>query len=734
MTKDSIQLLTNPKLVSPYIDQITGLADANRKSLGFLQKAVFREQGYRGRLWAAISTQSDKCKGFLLFGGRYPRLRVFQLCVRKSCRNMGIGSSLITALVTWAEAANYSIISALVGADLAANSFWEQLGFELVRQKPGGRSSNRLINIRVRELDTPSLFSGLVHTKGMKNIQFAHRPLIGMQTYVVDLNIFFDITKKRVQRAEAARLIGTGLSQEARVFVTPEFTNELKRNSPQGKNDPILEFARALPALPKIPQDQIDAILADIESLVFPNGIPSGRKSVQSLSDLTHLAYCIHHRVTGFITREKAILAANEQLQEIYLLEILSPSDLLDSITINHRQETRVSAHLGEETVSIGPATESQRSEIDNFLIAHGVTQENLSSVWHPGSSLSPRKRMTARIGQDLIAVASWNSTYNLSRPDVLNIYLDERATRAETVIDHFLEAALRDTKKQQMRVLILVVGVDQTKTRATAAKRGFLKSFPDMSSLGVGQLCKLTFSGIISSDNWTNFRNDFATATGLSLCKRLPTYKEFQNTGILIKNQSDASMYKLSLFEFETLISPGVVMCPGRSGLIVPVQSRFAKGLFSYVHPQLDLFPGPEALLHVEKAYFRNSRRSSQFLPGTLVFFYLSGSGGGTKEIIGCARITYSEIIGIENVELSLQRQGVLSRSELAQIADSNAKVHAFTFDNFNAFTARVPFKFLRGRGMISGANLVTAEKISSKHCTQICEYGFVTGNKLNE
>lgn len=730
MRRPTSEILMTPSQVAPYVDRVIDLADANKKALGFLQKAIFREQANQGRLWIAVSRDTDECVGYLLFGRRYPTLRVFQLYVQKSHRKLGAGKQLLTSLVTWGEKYNYLNVFARVAADLPSNRFWERVGFSLVRQELGGKSAGRMINIRVRELDTPSLLD-MMSCKapgpkiGIQHIRLDHRPIVGVQTYVLDLNIFFDIIKKRVHRAEAVRLINAGLDQQARLIVTPEFARELERNSPQDKQDPVLEFARTLPVLPEIPTAEIDSLLCELEPLIFPAGT-HGRHQVQSVSDLIHLAYCIHHRITGFITREKAMLAASEQLLETYLLEVLSPADLIQPSMPDSRARGPLHAHLGRESVSVAPATEAERGEVERFLVTRGVPQRDLATIWHPGAISSPRRRVTARVGADLIAVASWDGPSSFSRPTMLHLYVDETSYGEETVIDHVLEVVLRDTQALAMRIVILDAPIDQTKTRTTAAKRGFLRSFPGGLHSTAGHLSKLTFNGLISSNNWGVFRNEVEKATRLRLPMRIPTFEEFKHTGIIIRNHSDTFICNLSLFDFETLVSPGIVLCPGRAALIVPIKLQFAKGLFSYVQAQGELFPAPEALLHVEKAYFKSTRGASQFSLGTLVLFYLSGSGGGTKEVIGCARVTYSDVLSLDEIELTLERQGVLSRSELEEIANSNGKVHAFTFDNFNAFLTRIPFTFLKNRAMISGANLITAEQLSAKNCAQVCEYGY--------
>ena len=439
MPRPTFKILLTPSQVASYVDRVIDLADANKRALGFLQKSVFREQANRGRLWIAVSSNTDKCVGYLLFGGRYPTLRVFQLYVQKPYRKLGVGKKLLTSLVTWGEKYNYLTVLARVAADLPSNRFWERVAFSLVRQEPGGKSAGRMINIRFRELDTPSLLN-MMSCKapgpkvGIQHIRLHQRPIVGVQTYVLDLNIFFDIIKKRVHRAEAARLINAGLNQQARLIVTPEFARELERNSPQDKQDPVLEFARTLPVLPEIPTAEINSLLCELEPLVFSAGTPSGRHQVQSFSDLIHLAYCIHHRITGFITREKAILAASEQLLETYLLEVLSPADLIQPSMPDSRARGPLHAHLGRKSVSVAPATEAERDEVERFLVTRGVPQRELATIWHPGAISSPRRRVTARVGAELMAVASWDGPSSFSRPTVLHLYVDETSYGAETV------------------------------------------------------------------------------------------------------------------------------------------------------------------------------------------------------------------------------------------------------------------------------------------------------------
>ena len=128
---------------------------------------------------------------------------------------------------------------------------------------------------------------------------------------------------------------------------------------------------------------------------------------------------------------------------------------------------------------------------------------------------------------------------------------------------------------------------------------------------------------------------------------------------------------------------------------------------------------------MRVEKAYFKSPRNATIFNRGGLILFYISGSSGGSKELIGCGRITYSDVISINKVNLLLERQGVIPYEKLEQLSDKNKRIHAFTFDNYNEFQTKIPFGYLKDNKFISGANLVTSEKISSSNLQKIFNYG---------
>lgn len=738
MLNSKFIILTEYDKIKPYITQIQKLSDSNKNALGFFRNAAFYDVAVRGRLWIVINKESNELIAYLLFGGRYPVLRIFQLFVKQAFRKESIGNILLKKLLGYGEESRYFSIVARVAADLPANLFWEHAGFPIIRQEPGGRSRGRIINVRIKRIITPPLLKILScedagPCSGLKSLKIGPRPLITSQTYVLDLNVFFDVVKSRIHQESAAQLIASGLNQEIRVFVTPEFTQELNRHSALDKRDPILKFARHLPTLPNLAEIEIEQLITELKYIVFPDNSVHRVLRVQSQSDLRHLAYCIHHRVSGFITREKAILAANSQLQDAYQLEILSPIDVIQPSEYRKSESNYLNVNYGHENVLISSSNENQRIEVEQFLISHGIKKQDLPTIWHPGSSNAPRRRITARVDNELIAVASWDHPGTLKNERILYLYVDEKSSQAEKVIDHIIEVNMHETRSFKPNIIILYSGLEQIKTRTTAIHRGFISTRSNDAWENNPSLSKFTFRGIISNENWDIFSKGFSDLLDLYLPERIPNIKEFMNSGISIRDSNGINIYNLSLFEFEVLVSPGIVCCPGREALIVPIQKKYAVGLFKNVNSQINLFPSHEALLNIEKAYFRSPRKESYFERGTLILFYLSGRGGGTKEILGCARVTYTEVLSVDMIKISLHRQGVLQRESLNGIADKKGRIHAFTFDNYIPLIKRVPFHELKSRKLISGSNLVTVEKISAKKLKMILNNGLELQGQQN-
>ena len=201
-----------------------------------------------------------------------------------------------------------------------------------------------------------------------------------------------------------------------------------------------------------------------------------------------------------------------------------------------------------------------------------------------------------------------------------------------------------------------------------------------------------------------------------------MPRYDELANTGVFLDKKADDRWSTISLFDFETLISPGALICPGRTAVMIPIRPAYADELLPSTVRQIPALPGKEAALRLERAYFSGGR-SDLLTPGKIAVFYISR---GRQEAVAAGRITFSGNLTKTQAVLNLGRQGVLTEEEIHQTANSKGEVTAFTFDNVMTFSQYIAYPDLKEMGCVGPANLVTAEELSHDSLCRIVERAF--------
>ena len=381
-------ILDAPAEVIGYLDQVRRLADANRDALGFLSATAYEEAAMKGCLWVAVAGTAKKLRGYLFFGVRFPRLRVYQVYVRPEFRSSGTARTLIERLKSYGEDHDYLTITARVASELPANRFWQGLGFHVIRRSTGGKKG-RTINRYALALNVPSLF-GRGQPVAEATEQWLHvRPVLETRSYVIDLNVLFDAIRDR-DEGEAVHILSMSFDSDMRLAVTAEFARELERHSRQS-SDPVLKLARALPTIPEPGHEILNPLVEGLRRQLFSTGSPkTGRRAANDASDLKHLGSCIHHRVYGFITRDAAILQRAEELHEKYNLRIISPADLCEPLEdVSARQEP-MTAIVGQQEIEIATFGESDRRDVERFLGGVGASPGDISACLSPGTTRFP--------------------------------------------------------------------------------------------------------------------------------------------------------------------------------------------------------------------------------------------------------------------------------------------------------------------------------------------------------
>ena len=472
------------------------------------------------------------------------------------------------------------------------------------------------------------------------------------------------------------------------------------------------------------------ALMQRLREIIFPKRLQKTAQAVKDESDLTHLSTCIHHRVFAFITSEKAILREGEALRREFGLSILSPSEFRLAFDYLEPELPAVRIQHKNSEISVNTFKEDERAEVESFLGSFGLQTSEINQAWRPGTSRSRRPRLCVRLNGELVGAAAWDNFTRHSEDVPLYIFLDESQTVTDKIIDHLLESASRNIGRVGPKRAVLHIGKPQALTRQVALQRGFQKLSPVTEKANTDLLWKISASGIVTPKTWDSFCTDFKRLTRLTLPQEMPNYSNVTRHGLRVVH-SDTTHFVVNVFTFETLVSPVIFLFPGRNGLVVPIRRVFAEELLGSTDGQLTLLSAPEALLHIEKAYFRDRRSARKFAISTPIVFYVSGKSGGPKNAVGIARVSYSGLHSPTAAGIQFKRQGVLDERSLRKIAGNDRLLHVFTFDNFQPFQKTISFQQLKRHDCVDRANLITAQELAIEKLTWICNEGF--GNEGN-
>lgn len=680
-----------------YLNDVISHADQNKASFGFLSQSAYHESLEKGNLWVLLV--ESNYAGHLLFGGRYPSLKVFQLYISESYQKQGCGRFFFNNLIVYAKKEQYQSISAKVATELPATFFWEKMGFQLVDQEEG-RGKSRLINKYIFEVDENQLFDngGKPKISNFSELMINDKtPISTVPIYSIDLNVFFDYVKSRENEKYVSYLISMAMSGHIRLVVTREFTKELERHS-KG-DDPILRFAEQIKRLPELDYKKNKQLIDEIYQLIFPE--KKKKTKLNDKSDVIHIVTSIYSQVDGFITSEKKILKQAQTIYRDFGIEILSPYELYSDGSLTEYNSVASSANeISIISLNQIASIKSLPAAFNNFM--SGRTQaevllfdfENLYQI---------------NIGNESVGCLGVQKVSKKVQTINSLIIINEDAKEIYSIIDFCLDKLFKHTENKEYSIINLKVKKDAEMLIEEVKKRGFVRT--KSKNLSFIENKKIYVNKIIRKEDWHYFGGLLNDFLGIKAGPHFPNYDEINKSGILVKDL-DNNKYKMNLFDFELFFSPSILMCKGRPAVIIPIQKDYAEAFYPVLTLQKELFPSGIVSMSNEKAYFRYPRRMKSLERGMLAFFYVSQKKGGSMSIIGYGRITFSQILDIKNLNERFYRQGVLSEGGILQRSEKE-KIHVITFSNFSLFNYPVKYDLLKEKRMISGANMVTAESI---------------------
>jgi ribosomal protein S18 acetylase RimI-like enzyme len=381
-------------------------ADSNRDALGFLPAQAYEQAARQGTLFVAVSQNGDQLRyaGHILFGATYPHAKIFQVYVSAETRKHGIGRLLVQTLLEHLEEKQYLSVTARVASDLAANSFWASLKFETVAIKSGGIARGRTINVRARQFNTPALFG---YRRPVSGIPLTE-PLPNFTTILaLDLNIFFDVARRRPRSEYGAVVMSAAFNNIVRLTVTQEFANELRRSATTTQ-DPILEFALQLPTLPAPATGVSEPIIQELARIVFPVRAAAAALTIQDRSDLVHLAIAAHHKIAAFVTAEDALVHASRAIEARFGIRILHVKDLAETLKSATSVSSPLDIGFSDRDLRLSDVTASHSSAIRSLVDSVKLPRELRGLALAEGVQASTRCSLAIAFEDQVISAAFW--------------------------------------------------------------------------------------------------------------------------------------------------------------------------------------------------------------------------------------------------------------------------------------------------------------------------------------
>jgi GNAT superfamily N-acetyltransferase/predicted nucleic acid-binding protein len=719
-----VVIKANPPDVAPFVETARGHADRERDALGFLPAAVYDDAAARGNLLIALISRatSQEYAGHLLFGGTFPYARIFQVFVCQQYRNQGVARELIEYLVKLLEHYGYLSAAATVADDLIANGFWEKLGFLVARQKPGGVSRKRLLNVRIKQLDSPNLFQpqfpSTVSDLGLIEPLGTHTAV-----YAIDLNVFWDVVKRRPRSEYAADVIGAAFNRLIQIVVAQEFITELQRTTTTRPDlgDPALEFALQFPTLPQPDGTLLKQLQNELGDLIFPGRSKSGTLTLQDQSDLVHLATAIHHGATGFVTSDDALLGVRDLIYKKHGISVLHVREFAALVKSAEVSVPPLAAQLSSDTLRIWDSISADSVTIKKFLDDCAAPTAFRDDFVAKVLVTPTRKRMIVTSESDIVCLASWDACAGLQNRAHVNLVANEDNPAAEAAIDCILGIICTQASWTRPVLMQLCLPQGHVIARKIARAHGFRAN----DSTAEGDLQKICVGRPIHVDNWAKMQTTFHHYSGIDFPDALPAFTSYNQEVPFRTKQGISRNVKLS--DLENLLSPTLIILPGRSGNIVPIRRIFADQLLG-ASRQLSLLPKREASLFSERIYFSASRNASLFRAGTPLLFYESGRTGGSASVTACARVVQTTVLKKIDISAHLLRHGVLESEDLKHLT-ANDSICVTTFDNIMHLEHPVPLDRLRELGCVDASNLVCPRQIGDQQLVSLLREGFSTG-----
>lgn len=710
------RILKDPAEIRPYLPDVQILADCEKEALGFLPDQVFEDANTRRRLIVAVADESSGSvfAGHILFSGVFPNAKVQQIAAASAYRLRGAATALMRAFISELERTGHISIRADVASDLPiARAFYERHGFELLREKTGGAARNRTIRVYSKTLESDTLFSAIPRSERL-GIEVKAPNTNGVPVFAFDLNVYFDLARNRANSTDAQRLFGEALGHTMRLTVSDEFVSELRRTSKGLPNDLILQLALQLPRLPKPDSDALKRMAEEIHELIFVKPCRKDAGSVQARSDARHVVHAALSKASAFITRDGPILYARRDLLRDYGIDVATVAEVLELIPTDNFGSSSISLR-GESFSAIGISP----ADFDQYCREVSIDRlacDDFCKSDVPGQAIS---RLALTIGARIVGVGALIVPRSVEPLARMLLHVRHEVRDAESFADYLIETLTRAASNRAASAIELLHISGQSIVNGLAIASGFHRRG------GASSYTKIAIGRPLTAANWDSAVQHIRRRTNLVL----PSDFSSLGSGVAEVTLPNTTNAAITVDSLEGLLSPTLILWPGRAGVIVPIGRPYADQLLGTSdQPMLGFIANKDAAFLSRRGYVNSPRAAKLMRPGAPIIFYESKrSQRGRGVAVAVARIASSIVVAKAQLEPKSDRRLVI---EDAEQFSATADVLLTTFDNLMPFPNPVPRKRLKELNAIGNANLQSAHLLTCEQITAVLTSAWTASN----
>ncbi|MFF7717662.1 GNAT family N-acetyltransferase [Streptomyces sp. NPDC007988] len=657
------------KLLAAVID----LGNRNRRTLGFLPHAAFRQAAQAGTLLAAV--EGTRFAGYALYGLPADRIRLTHLCVEEAYRGRDVNGRLVKE-ISQRHADRLGILLKC-RKDYRLEKMWTRLGFHARTEVDGrGRTREPLV-VWWRSHGHPDLFTDLEFT--------------ALVSAAMDCNVFADLHSSygRNGSEETKALSAEWLTGLLELVVLPQLVDEIHAIEQDA------ERRTQLNALDRYRRPQLEE--TDLEqmrrTLIEAAWEDLGLELPRTANDLKDLAYVVQARAAGvqhLITRDAGLLELSPVAEKVCGVRILRPADSVVAIDeLRRKQVYQPGSVLGTAlTTTTVPAGQEQQQMV--FLNKpDGEKQKAFKARLRDLAARPDEWSRQQIVDGDGRLLALYCHGIRDGELHVPLLRVDENHPLGSTLARQLLFLLRQHCRSAGAQVLRLTDPKPQRTLRAAVQEDAFQPCDADLVAL---VLDLITDTAAIDT-------HACALATRLGL--ELPRFT--------------ASLPAAAASAVEHAWWPLKITDAELPTFLVPIRPKWAYELFGY--PEGILSRDTRLGLSREHVYYRSPRPRGERAPARILWYASTDKSASVSAVIGCSRLDQCVTDNGERLYQQFRHLGVYKRQDVLDSCDEKTgQAMALRFSDTGLFPSTVPLRRLVELGARYGqkVNVQSVFKIS--------------------